>query len=496
MWTVDAERGRKADRLSIDPSGTVPTEKMRIIAVIFMLCAAGYVSAHELVLEKSDETYTIRATGVPLSALLQRIETIEAVTIQHFGDDDRLITASFRNVTLDEMLARLRVSYALVYEADDVGVYRLGEAILLGHGEAHIPAETREQVLRLIQDLRDDDVRWNAHRALWALLEMECDIIPLLEVALHMNDYQGRHLVGHILRLMHCSDYVPSDKLLEVTLQLLGRDQYDSEQYWSLFGPTDAFEYLYRSNEDVYERIRQPLIRNLSSADPQERFLSAALLAERGEGDLAPSLVRVLAPHLADNDIRTDGGVAAHALFQLGPSAIPYLAPYRRSSDRQQAELADLIYRALESGEIPQFVPEMYAGRNVNPLRNRTRPQATFWRLERFPDTLGRHSNLREPRMTSRDHYGPAYNLEVADLPSHPSERISSINYSAANPLSHLDPFQYRVRPGDTVEVVSRDFLVSEKALWRLNPDMKLNSDGEIETGSIILIPAELDYSE
>ena len=43
------QRGRKADRLSIDPSGTVSTEKMRIIAVIFMFCAAGYVSAHELV---------------------------------------------------------------------------------------------------------------------------------------------------------------------------------------------------------------------------------------------------------------------------------------------------------------------------------------------------------------------------------------------------------------------------------------------------------------
>ena len=156
-------------------------------------------------------------------------------------------------------------------------------------------------------------------------------------------------------------------------------------------------------------RIREPLIRNLSSTDAQERFLSAALLAERGESDWAPSLVRVLASHLADNDIRTDGGVAAHALYSLGPSVLPYLTPYRRSSDRQQAELADLICTALESGEIPLFVPEIYAGRSINPLRRRTRPQATFWRLEHFPDSLGQHHNLQESRMTARDHYDPQW---------------------------------------------------------------------------------------
>lgn len=463
---------------------------MRSIALVCLLFVAGGAFAHELFLEKKGEIYTIKATAVPLSILLQRIETIEGVAIQHFGDDDRLVTASFRDVTLDEMLARLRISYVLVYEADDVGVYRLGEAIMLRHGEESIPPETRDAVLQLIHDLRHDDLRWNAHEALATLWRMDCEIIPLLEQALHMDDYQGRHAVGQILRIMNCPEYVPSDQLLQVTLQLLSRDQYDPDQYWSLFGPTSAFEYLYQSPDDVYARVRESLVVRLSSADPQERFLSAALLAERGESQLAPSLVRILAPHLADNDIRTDGGVAAHALYRLGASVIPSLTPYRRSSDRQQAELADLICRALELGEVPQFVPEMYAGYSINPLRRRTRPQATFWSLENFPDSHGRYHNLDELRMTTRDHYGRAYDLERADLPLPRDESEQGGGGAATHQLSHLDPFPYSVRPGDTVEIVAASFLISQDDLWQQNPDMELNEAGEIKSGSIILIPS------
>ncbi len=111
---------------------------MRFIHAIVILLFAGSVSAQEFVLEREDDRYTLRAKDVPLSSLLQRIEVMEGVAMRHFGDDDRLITASYRNVSLDQLLSRLRVSYALVYEPDDMGGYRLGDAMMLRHGEAPV----------------------------------------------------------------------------------------------------------------------------------------------------------------------------------------------------------------------------------------------------------------------------------------------------------------------------------------------------------------------
>lgn len=390
------------------PNAHIPRiiRAMRLLYAILLMLLAGLVHADDLVLVKEEDRYTLHATSVPLSAVLQRIEVIEGVTIRHFGASDRLISATYRDVALDQLLARLRVSYALVYEADDMGRYRLGDAIMMRHGQPDLAPETRATVMRLIRDLSDDTVYYNAHAASFELQRMGCDILPLLEEALHVNDYQGRHLAANILRRMKCPDYVPSDILLDVTLQLLGRDPYDPDQYWSLFSPSGAFEYLHALGDDVYRRVRRPLIRNLTNGDPQERLLSAALLAERGEQAVAPRLVSLLAPHLADNDLPNDAGMAAHALYKLGSSALPHLSSYRRSSDRQQAELADLIYTAVESGELPDFAPIMYIGSSLNPLVHRQSPGTFGWHFDRFPDASGKYHTLREPRRTAADYYG------------------------------------------------------------------------------------------
>ena len=466
---------------------------------LWMECVA---SGESLRLDSRDGLYSLVAHEVPLTDLLQRIEVIEGVAIRHFGDADRLINASFSNVTLDQMLARLRVSYALVYELDDTGKYRLGDAIMMRHGEAELPSEIRATVLRLIRDLRDDNVRGNAHSALDALISMGCEIIPLLEDALYVNDYQGRQLAAQILRGFRCLDYVPSDRLLEVTLELLGMNEYDRDEYWSLFSPTGAFEYLHALDEDAYARVRAPLIQNLSRANRPLRLLSAALLAERGESEWTASLVRILAPHLADNDIRTDGGVAAHALYKLGPSVLPYLQPYRQSSDQQQAELADLICKALETDEIPIFAPVVYAGYPINPLRKRQSPAAAVWRSERFPDDAGRYHHLREGRTTTRDYFGPAFDSGLADKhQSSPRPLIpaSQVIISSTRPPDldsitetvdwKLHTFPYTSRSGDTLRTVARDFAVLIFDLQRLNPDLPTNTDEAIEPRTTILIP-------
>jgi len=295
----------------------------------------------------------------------------------------------------------------LITKNSDHYDYVLSDSTVIGQSpQQTLNKERADRIMRLIRDLHDDDVYYNAHRASYELPSMGPDIIPFLEHALFSHDYQSRHLAASILRGMGEPDEAPSDRLLEVTLDLLGRDGYDPEQYWSLFSPGEAFFYLFK-RPDVFERVRGTLMRNLHSSDGQEKFLSAALLAERGETALAPVLVSRLAPHLADNDIPRDGGVAAHALHALGPSALPYLTPYRRSTDPQQAELADLVCTALETGAIPDFEGYMYVGATDNPLLEEPYPGATRWRLEQFPDEAGQYHGLNEKRRTARDYYGP-----------------------------------------------------------------------------------------
>lgn len=477
----------------------------QIAILAIWLVALQVVADSGIQLTRVGDKYSLVAHDAPLHEVLQRIDAIEEATLRFFGNQEGTINAVYRDVTLDQLLYRLGISYMLVYEPDTHGVYHLRDAVMGQTISQRFSDGKWDHVRQLIRDLAHDDVRWNAHNARSELLSMGCDIIPLLEEALLVSDYQGRHLAATILRQMRCPDYSPSDRLLEVTLQLLGRDQYDPDQYWSLFGPTGAFEYLHALEGEAYYRVRGRLVRNLSHPDRQKRFLSAALLAERGESEWAVALVRILAPHLADNDIPTDGGVAAHALYQLGPTVLPFLRPYRQSSDQQQAELADLVCSALEQGDIPRFAPVMYAGTPINPLRQRQVPGATRWRQERFPDASGRYHNLRETRRTIRDYFGQYYNPELADRPeravviSRPTpprftdddfrKRPAGVESITLQKNWKADAFPYTTRVGDTFETIARDFAVYLEDLHDANPGLQLNSEGVIAPGSTVLIP-------
>ena len=425
------------------------------------LLAGPGVSA-QIEISKTGERYAVVVRDAPLEEVLWRINELEPVELRFLGEPEGTVNVVYRDIGLDDLLQRLGVSYMLVYERDIGGAFHLRDS-LMGQGtRSPLSGAERNRVLDLIRDLSGD----TPHLPYWELVEMSCDILPLLEPALHSGNYQGQHLAAHIIRRMNCPDYVPTARLVELTLQLLGRDQYDPGKYGHLFGPSTAFEYLY-AREDLHDHIRQPLINNLSRGDPQARFLSAVLLAERGETGLAGHLVRILAPHLADNDLMSDGGVSAHALYQLGPAVLPHLAPYRRSTDQQQAELAELVSQALETRDIPSFQPVMYAGQIRNPLDRRPSPLATHWNLEQFPDAQGRYHGLKEKRLTADDYYRhPRY--EVPD---------------------NEEWFVYVVRPGDTIRNLARDFFVPLDDLLEANPDLAVDEDGTLQSGKPLLIP-------
>lgn len=455
-------------------------------AAVLMVLAASRVQslAGSFELTRTGDLYSLTAHDARLSDILKKIDDLEAASLRLFSDDDRTVNATYRNKTIDQLLSRLNVSYMLVYEGNEEEGYHLGDALLIGSDADRIDPERRRHIAKLVRDLFSDDIRGNAHHAQWELMELGCDAVPELEKALYSDDYQGVQMAGSLLRQI-CPDYKPSDKLIEITLRLMNRNGYDADEYWSLFAPSEAFRYILDTS-NIYARVRDRLVSNLNSADRQERLLSALLLAERGEVGYADRLVRILVPHLADNDMKSDGAAAAHALYRIGPNVLPYLSRYRTSSDMQQSEMVDLICRALETGTIPEFNPVMYVGYDRNPLDDEPYVNALYWTEDKFPDDDGIYHNLGGHRMGVREYYGP-WSPTEEELETAADEVDSG---QGTDGLDGVDvPFTYTARLGDTLESVAWMFAVAPDAIRQLNPEVVLDP---LVPGTKLKIPVQL----
>jgi len=435
-----------------------PVSRLILFAVLFHLHSFG---AETFELLRTGDRYDLTARNASLSDILLKIDELEEASIRLYGEQNRIVNVIYLNQTLDQLLYRLGVSYMLVYENN-----KLGNALLLESDAGALDPALRIRLHKLIKDLQSDDISYNAHAALYELREAGCTAVPVLEQALYGNDYQGVQLAASALRNL-CSEYEPSDKLLEVTLDLFRRDQYDIGQYWSLFTPSEAYWYLSQQS-NVYPRVRNRLFENLDSADRQERLLSALLLAEHGEVNVSAQLVGILAPHLADNDMKSDGAAAAYALYNLGPSVLTLLEPYRSSFDVQQAEMAELICRAIEENEVPEFSPAMYVGYTRNPLLEKPWVNATYWHEEKFPDVNGIYHNLDEHRWGVKEYYGTVVDADHEE--------------------SAGQPFRCMTREEDTLKLVAQKFSVSEASLKSCNPELDWE---RLSTGTVVNIPLE-----
>lgn len=384
----------------------MPVMRIAMVAGLLIALAAHVPVQAEFQLDKDGDRYTLVARDAPLPDILRRIDDLEPASLRLYGERNVPVTATYRRLTLDQLLNRLGVSYVLIYEGNDQDGYLLGDAITLDSDANPLPPDRRIEIETLVRDLRDDDIAGNALNAMWQLMNIGCDARPVLERALHGDDYQAIHAAASILRRF-CPDDEPSDRLLEVTLDLLSLNGYEDWDHQWLFTPGEAFEYLCEQT-NAYPQIRGRLIEWLDRGNDVERMQAAVLLGIRGETAYAPRLVRILAPHLADNDLKADAAAAAHALYRLGPVVRPHLEPYRASADRQQAEMADLILTGIEQGRSDiAFDPVMYVGYVRNPLADRPWLDVSRWNPEDLPDENGRYSDLGEYRPTTRDYYGP-----------------------------------------------------------------------------------------
>jgi len=96
---------------------------------------------------------------------------------------------------------------------------------------------------------------------------------------------------------------------------------------------------------------------HLTSDDPQQRLLCAAICAFAGDLTTIHTAAPILIEHLADNKVEGDANLAAAALASYGPAAGPYLRAVINSADFQQAETAAALVQQLDPPEGAALAP-------------------------------------------------------------------------------------------------------------------------------------------
>jgi len=222
-------------------------------------------------------------------------------------------------------------------------------------GEVVVPETLEARISRLIDDLRDDDIKWNAQDAIDELSKIGMPAVPALEAALDSPDWQLRQMAAFILRddwryRSSFKEYQPSTRLLEVCVEGLRHDDLPWEgRSWRPYTIT----WVSNAKMGVPYLIKHAkaaelfLVKALKSEDVQQRFLVAVVLGMAGRTASLEQTVRILLPHLQNNNISDDARMATPALYHLGKAVLPYLMEALPSADDQQEQLIRLIWLDL-----------------------------------------------------------------------------------------------------------------------------------------------------
>jgi hypothetical protein len=226
----------------------------------------------------------------------------------------------------------------------------------------------------LIDELRSDDVKWNASGAASRLRRLPEPPIRALRDALDSDDWQQRQYALNILwrlaephpllRREPVGEITP--RMLAVAVEGLARDEHHA------IGGGRA-DVAMRNAAEGFRRLipharaaRPYLEKGLASRDSQQRLLSAMVLGYGGVSESAPRAARVLLPHLRDNRIQRDATFAVGALYGLGPAVRPSLLTAMAGADEQQSKLIRLVLLDLETP--PRTQGELEDRLRLNPV--------------------------------------------------------------------------------------------------------------------------------
>lgn len=205
------------------------------------------------------------------------------------------------------------------------------------------PEQRRRMLAGLVAALRSDGVRWSALSAEWLLQDQRDDLaVALLHGALDDPDYQCRQFAADLLRQRGAS---PDDRLVAVTIEGLRDDDYpyarDGSHYTGLRNAKDGTRWLWLHPEAGTTGLREAL----ASADAQQRFLAAWLLAMRTDAASAGDICAVLLPRLREPAGKTAAAWAIMALYRLGPAGRPHVEAALPGADARQTACLRLLLR-------------------------------------------------------------------------------------------------------------------------------------------------------
>jgi hypothetical protein len=202
---------------------------------------------------------------------------------------------------------------------------------------------------RLVQDLRDDDVRGNALAAMGKIRLRRRDpahhleLAPLLENGLWVPDRQGRVLSALMLQPMthDAPAGVPphpvSRRLVEVTFECLfaeGGYPVVLEGRTGFHAPprNSSIPFLLEHAGD----LEADLVRLLLSNDPERSFVGAFVLARDRQRGYTDRIAPVLIDRLVDNWTRRDAMMSVAGLYALGPDVLAWTEPELPRDEQQR----------------------------------------------------------------------------------------------------------------------------------------------------------------
>ncbi len=229
------------------------------------------------------------------------------------------------------------------------------------HSNTLSPRAIGWTIASYIDDLRDDNIRYNAENAISILCKVGIPATPKLEAALHARDYQQRQLAAHVLRDIHeqCKGvgYSPSDALLRITAEGLNSDTIPYEpsrigegsyhHYTGIANAREGIEFF----SAIGPRAAPYLLIAMQRGDEQAKLLAAGVAARNNFHDLLPIAAPILITHLKDNNTYGDARFSTSALLGFGPDVLPYLDQAAASSDSQSRKTAAMIALDLITSE-------------------------------------------------------------------------------------------------------------------------------------------------
>ncbi|MBL8754906.1 MAG: hypothetical protein JNK15_16495 [Planctomycetes bacterium] len=216
------------------------------------------------------------------------------------------------------------------------------DEIVLRLDQTALPAPVPDATVEaLVEALRDDGIPHNGLAAFAELCAAPNGAIAALTAALGSADVQQRGFAAAILRERCAAGRaLVSDELCAASVDDL-RSGHDSFLVGTSGYPRarSALVLLCGHGQQAAPWLR----RALDSGDSGQRALAAFALAPHANDVDAARIVRVLAPHLADNEQPGDALFAGHGLFRLGHRGLAALRDWRPFVDAQAASLIDLV---------------------------------------------------------------------------------------------------------------------------------------------------------